>query len=689
MTNKWTKEELSKLYSLKYKNKDTNERIAITLNKTVDAVRRKLARTNWDAFSKNPTDKREAPKKWGQAEMLQLDAFLQAGKSYSFIAEKLGRGTISVERKAQDTDWDAWRMIAMNTAVGQENIVEKDEKRLTIQNKLIEALIVLCRHDYNRLKEITQEELLRKINAEDLVLPCTFEELKEKTVEQLDVLGLGNPETLELGEGTYVIVGDSHGKHTKSRMFDLLKQVNKFLTPKKIIHLGHLLDDDNDISYLWGDFDNLVVLSKVEELKIVQGQRNKFNFHFDMVRGCVILGDNLSVMNQDMINDYVITAIKSLDSEIFDSQAIVNCHRLETISKCSIDNRTQYFASPGSLCERHIIKTIKQIDFTDDKTVKTAFYGGFSKYRKMEHMNKYWNQALIVVHVDKNGNNTIVPCPIYKIGNEYVTSYFDKIISSTGVHNPNKKILTVGDIHSPNHDEHVLDILEQISKDYNPNILVNLGDAHDFRTLNHHDIDKGRVIIGDVLKESAQTHHVLKRMTGWAKECHIIKGNHERFGNDFTDKFPQLESYLDFEFMCDLKGLGYKITDLKDILKIGSANFIHGELAFFGQPGSKTEKASRTIGHNTFVGHVHYPSIRFGAYSVGLCGKMDQGYNEINASTWIHGFGLCNQYKGVSWLTTLAVVGNQCHINGKIYKPKNPKSWKISNYKAKLVYTTN
>ena len=681
--NKWTNEDICKLYNLKFQELKTPKEISKELNKSLSSVKKKITRTDWNNFSKTNTPSSSISKKWSHEEMIRLHSYLQSGKSYAFISEQLDRSIASVESKSQHTDWEAWKSVS-----SQIQTKIKSEQDIQTQSKLVDALITLSRHDLSRLKDITKEEMLRKINAENLEMPCSFEELKRETVAQLEKLGLGNPEAVSLKSGTYIIVGDSHGKHTKTKMFDMLKNFNKFLSPDKIIHIGHLLDDDNDISYNWGIFDNLIVLPKSEELKLIQGQRNKFNFHFDIVRGGITLGNSLLVANQDMINDYVTTSIRNLDSEIFEPQVVVNCHRLETASKCSDDNTPQYLASPGALCEKHVIKTIKQIDFTDDKTVKMSFHSGFSKYRKFEHMNGYWNQALIVVHVDKNGDHTIVPCPIHKIENEYATSYFNKIISSDGVFDPDSKIFVVADIHSPNHDSSVLDIQEQICKDYGADKLVNVGDAHDFRALNHHDIDKGNAITGDALEESAQTHHILKRMTSWAKEYYIIKGNHERFGNDFSKKFPQLATCLDFAFMCDLKGLGYKITDMKDVLRIGGAKFIHGELSFFGQNGTMLEKASRVFGHNTFAGHIHYPSIRFGALSVGLTGKMNQGYNEPKASSWIHGFGLCNQYKGVTWSTTIGIVKNLCHINDKTYKPKNQSAWDVKNYSVKLTYCT-
>jgi hypothetical protein len=121
-------------------------------------------------------------------------------------------------------------------------------------------------------------------------------------------------------------------------------------------------------------------------------------------------------------------------------------------------------------------------------------------------------------------------------------------------------------------------------------------------------------------------------------------------------------------------------------LKIGSATFIHGEIKMYGQSGTKLEKASRTFGKDLFIGHIHRPEIRFGCYSVGLSGQLDQDYNEPEASNWMHGFGLCNQFMGQSWLTTVSIENYCCNIGSKIYKPVDPNSWKKDKYTAKIVY---
>lgn len=681
----WTTKELMTLCRLRDEGQ-TFSAISKILKKSKGSTALKYNRMNWEAFLEDPDNyDKVVPRSWTKEEMYHLDAYIQADKSYAFIADKLNRSITSVERQAQSTDWAAWSKIKdVDTSDGVEI---SQEARDILIDTVVDAYLAVVRHDADRLKHLTEKEFLKRVNMDKDKLPISFPELKVKADEALEKLGFKNPEDIVLGKGTYVIVGDSHGKHTKKSMFELLRKVNSHLKPDKIIHVGHILDDDSDISYEWGTFKNLIILSKIEELKFVQDQRNKFKFNYDIVRGSINFGD-LVLMNQDMISDYVKTPISGLDSQIFDPKVIVNCHRHEFFTRTA-NEAVSYIASPGCLCEKHIIKTIKQIDFNDGKVVKQAYWAGFTKYRRMKHMYQYWEQGLLVLHVDDKGNLTIVPCRIQNTAKGYATSYFDKIITPKGVFNPEKKIFVNADMHCCNHDTSVLDVQEQVCKDYKPDACVNLGDTHNYAALNHHAMDRGQPILDHkVITEATQTHFVLKRVAQWSKENHLIYGNHERFARDFIKKYPQFEGYLDFPFLCAIDSLGYELTNLKDILKIGSARFIHGDITMYGQPGSKIEKASRTFGNNVFVGHIHYPAIRFGCYSVGLTGLMDQEYNEPTASRWVHGFGLCNQFHGKSWLTTVAITDNVCLMGKKRYVPsKNAaKSWKTPACNVHLVY---
>jgi len=685
--NKWSKEDLMSLYKERNENKLDFPEIAKKLKKTVNSISIQYKRVDWELFLDNPDEymSNKGSKKWDQIEMAKLYAFIKSGKSYKEIAKELGRSYISVERKAQTTDWQAWQTVVGDASSPKD--IEESKDTGIIEEKLSNALIQLCRSDKERLNSISEEEFLRKINIEDENIPVSFKKIKELASQYLDSLGYGNPEEIKLGEGSYIIMSDSHGKWTKTEMFNLLNNLNTYIKPNKIIHIGHILDDDNEISYNMGEFKNLIILAKDEELRTVQAQRNTYNFNYEIVKGDILLGKDLSVTNQEIISDYVRSPLSTLDSHVFDEKLIVNNHRLEWSQKCSEGNNTSYIVSPGCVCEKHVLKTIKQIDFEDNRIVKQSYNEGFSKYRKMKKLCDYWNQGVLVVHIDSKGFHTIIPCLIRNFGKkEYITSYFDKIITNNGIKEPDKKIFISADMHSPNQDNNVLDIQSQICKDYKPDIFVNIGDSHDYRSLNHHEMERGVTITQDILDESAQVHHALKKMSEWAKEKHIIYGNHERFSADFIAKFPQFKKYLDFRFICDIEGLGYKMTNLKDILKIGSSKFIHGDLTMYGQSGTKLEKAARTFKGTVFIGHMHYPAIRFGSYSIGLSGKLDQVYNEPSASTWIHGFGMCNHYKKHSYPTTIAIVDNTCIINNKCYKPINPKSWKLNKYRARLVY---
>lgn len=684
----WTKEELLKLYQLRNIEGKQYKEIGEEIGKTAESIRKKIKRINWEEFVKNPDaylvneNVKNHSLPWTQEEMLQLDAYLQAGKSYYFISDKLGRGVVGVERKAQQTNWKAWRAL-----VAEKEISDTTEQDSLLKEEIVDSLLIHSRYDSKRLHSLVENEFLERVNLDKNKLPISFSDLKAAAESELTVLGFNNPETIDLKQGSYLIVGDSHGKHTKNEMFDLMCQINKHLKIDKTIHIGHLLDDDNDISYNWGKIANLVILPKLEELKVVQEQRNQGKFNYEVIRENINIGD-LVLMNQDMISDYVKTAIQALESDLFDEKVIVNCHRLEFVSRCSYEDKN-YIASPGCLCERHVIKTVKQMDFTDGRRVKQAYWEGFSKYRKMRHMNKYWEQGMLIVNINKDGVHTIVPCPVKKIGKDYAIAYFDKIITSKGVFNPETKIFVNADLHSDKHDINVLDIQEQICKDYKPNKCVNLGDTHNYYSLNHHVMDRGgKILDKKILDESAQTHHVLKKCATWAKDNYIIVGNHERFAEDFVEKYPQFGEYLSFGFLCGVDKLNYKTVAMKDVLKIGNSKFIHGEIRMYGQPGSKLEKASRTFGRDIFIGHIHYPSIRFGCYSVGLTGELDQDYNEPSASQWMHGIGLCNHYKGQSFMTTIAIVNNKCVINRKTYTPQRPEAWKMKGFKAELVYKT-
>ena len=107
----------------------------------------------------------------------------------------------------------------------------------------------------------------------------------------------------------------------------------------------------------------------------------------------------------------------------------------------------------------------------------------------------------------------------------------------------------------------------------------------------------------------------------------------------------------------------------------------------FGQPGNVYDKAIRTFGRPVVHGHKHHPATRKGCYSVGMTGKLDLEYNEVEASKWVHGFALCNTFEDKAFISTIAISNNKCILNDQRYRPKNAKKWNIPKYDVKVQYT--
>ena len=178
------------------------------------------------------------------------------------------------------------------------------------------ALLELARYDLDRLLDIEQDEFIKKTQSAEAIKEFDYQNIVEEAKLHLYKSGHHRPKNISLPPGKYLVVGDSHGKHTRTKMFNLLKNVVDYVGVDNIIHIGHMLDDDNDISFHWKKFDNLIVVSKQEEAKTLEKIIEEDGYDFQIVREEIEIGD-LKVLNQDLIQDYVKTFVGSLDQEIF------------------------------------------------------------------------------------------------------------------------------------------------------------------------------------------------------------------------------------------------------------------------------------------------------------------------------------------------------------------------------------
>lgn len=695
MKQKWTQDKVKLLGKIVNDDHLDFHAAAKKTGFTWQACKRKHERTDWNNLDSNQIPSRP----WRIEDLISLYTLKEDAKlTYKMIGGKINRSPSHCESTFQRTDWDRVLSYRSSTVDGEVPALEQEALKAENLRQLAMYMMELSRHNLHRMEEIDEKYFLSKSNMKKEDLPASFKEIKSASKDLMNEMGLGYDECRKYEEGTYLILGDSHGKHTKTRMFSLIKNINSFLKPKGIIHIGHALDDDNDISYLWQDFNNLTIIAKREELETLSKTNkrirdDKGGREYDICRESIQLGD-MTVTNQDMITDYVLTPIGTIKRQLFPDSVVVNMHRHEFDSRTVSDGHST-ISSPGCLCEKHIVKTIKQMDFTDGIQVKTSYPDGFIKYRRMRHMYSFWEQGFVVVHIDKDGKAFPVQCRIHMTSKGYTTSYCGTIITENGNFKPDKKVAFNTDVHCRLHSAQVLDVQGQFCSDYKPDVFVNMGDLMRNQSFNHHLMAKNGAHM-DVrtsrsglkfLDESAHTHWLLKKMKSWGKTFKLIYGNHERFAKDLADRLPQLAELLDFGFTTDLPSLGIELIPLKGVVTIGSLRLLHGDYLMFGAKGPKMDKISHTFGQNTVVGHMHYPSIRLGCYMVGLTGQFDQEYNEPMASAWMHGMGYADMFEDKAFISLIHIRDNCTTIGGRSYSPKNPEKWDLPKYKASMSYS--
>lgn len=545
-------------------------------------------------------------------------------------------------------------------------VADKDQKYGLPE--LSNALIDLSRHDIGRLELIEEAEFVKKTKSSHILnnLDIPFRKIKGQAVEMMEARGLCTPETESLGDGTYMIVGDSHGKHCKHRTFDLLRQINRSMKLDRIIHLGHMLDDDNEASYRWEDFRNLTVLAKPEELARVH------ELGYDIIRGSIALGD-IMVSNQEHITDYRHTTLKAIEPELFPGTCIVNLHRLERMPRCSSQGRA-FIASPGCLCEPHVIKTVRLIDFKAGYQRRETYPTSFHKYRKAKQDMNLWKQGIVLVKV-QSGKAFVLQSSIKDISQqEKAVAIFNDIYTTTGPRKPEASAMIVADAHSPLHHLPTISLQEQVAMAYRPGMLMDLGDAIAFNSVNHHAIDKGFIqeyATVDMLKETASASYVLRLRSEWAPEKYFFSANHERFMQDFVKRNPQFSTLFTMDTLLGLSSMGYRIVDYKQSLKWKNFIFIHGDYKLFGMGGCFHDKLTAAFqprsNEELVFGHVHYASCRNQVNSVGLSGALDQLYNEPVVSQWTQGFAWGLQYQGCAFIQLIDSVEGSCWFN-KIFK---------------------
>ena len=142
--------------------------------------------------------------------------------------------------------------------------------------------------------------------------------------------------------------------------------------------------------------------------------------------------------------------------------------------------------SPGCLCRRHTIRTVKQLIFKDGYPTTRQTHPHGYKYNKQEQDSSRWEQGLIIVEVDENGIAYSNLCRIKQTKLGYTTAYCGTVFGETKTAGAEQRIFFNGDMQCLYQDPQVLDIQEQFCLDYKPDSHVNVGDLLNNQGLAHH-----------------------------------------------------------------------------------------------------------------------------------------------------------------------------------------------------------
>lgn len=507
----------------------------------------------------------------------------------------------------------------------------------TTDDVFVLALLSLSRNSLSRLKDITKSDFLKY--AHDF--NGDFNKLKSQAIAVLKSKGEASPYLVHLSDGNYLVCGDSFGKHTKTAMFSLLRNICKRRHIRNVIHVGEALDDDNEVSNLWNTLEtNVIFVTKSNELEEMHKQQSLYGF--EIVRGRVELG-NIVVTNQEQVQPYTKTAISSIDFSDYKASTIVNCTRHE-LSYLPHSSNDRFIASPGTLSVPFVKRTIKQFSFVDGFKAKLCYTKDFIKYRRMKEIaERFWENGIVLVNV-RNGIAYTSMVRIKFSGDGWYTYIDGDYYSSYNDEgHPYTKNLVVADIHVPNEDASAVGLVKEAVGDTFFNEFIVNGDVFDARPCNPHVTG---VQEGDVLYELERYNTFLQFFKFVAMKSVLLFGNHDIFYLKWLKSFPAFRKLFTALISGVAKKHGYEFSESKYLLDsepytTTNTAYIHGHAKFFGTKGSMIEKNAHNFDQETVIlGHTHSPEIRYGAYVLPCLCQLEQGYNTPYNSNWKTGFGI-------------------------------------------------
>jgi predicted phosphodiesterase len=247
-----------------------------------------------------------------------------------------------------------------------------------------------------------------------------------------------------------------------------------------------------------------------------------------------------------------------------------------------------------------------------------------------------------------------------------------------------QKLFFIPDVHVPYHDKGAWELCLKAIKEFEPDVVVTLGDFADFYAVSAHDKDPRRS--NDLAWEVEQVHQAideLERAADKAERLIYLCGNHEeRLERYLKTKAPELFNTFSIPEVLSLDDF-WEFVPYKEHIKVGKLYLTHDT----GSAGATAhEKARADFDSNTVIGHTHRMafgvrgSLRGAAHVGAMFGwlgdvrKTDYMHRVKASRDWCHGFGVGYlEPSGVVHLVPVVIVDGSCVVEGKFLSIKKRK----------------
>lgn len=242
-----------------------------------------------------------------------------------------------------------------------------------------------------------------------------------------------------------------------------------------------------------------------------------------------------------------------------------------------------------------------------------------------------------------------------------------------------ERLFFIGDVHSPFHHKPSWKLVMGALADFNPTIVVSMGDFVDFFSVSHWSKNPERALsLRDELEIAGGLLDEVEARSEGARRIYI-GGNHEdRLQRYLQDKAPELFSLIDVPKLLKLGERGWEWVAYKQSTQIGKLHLTHD----VGSAGRyNCFKALDTFQSPVAVGHTHrlayvvegdatgdtHVSAQFGW--LGDVEQVDYLHRVKARKDWALGFGYgyIDTATGYSYLVPVPIVDGTAIVEGRLY----------------------